>query len=124
MPQQSDSPASSVFGGLGCLVMIVVSIAQLLGCFSLLEDHWGWPWYASIPVMVLLIMLNAGIIVSIGCFFGALLVWEWPWWGALLISAPGLVFFGISMLGIAGASAGSQVLSILRTSSQQQEQSR
>src|SRR4051812_31395905 len=41
--------ASGAAGGLGCLLLLVIGIVQIGGCFALLE-YWGWPWYASVPL--------------------------------------------------------------------------
>lgn len=94
-----DRPGVAV---VGCVLMALLGIAQMIGCYALLEDHWGWPRLLAIVAMIILMMARAGMLVAIGCFFGALLVWRWPWWGALLLAAPGIAFFGLSTLGIMG----------------------
>jgi hypothetical protein len=109
-----SSVASAAAPIVGCVVMLAVGLSQVLGCFALMEDFWGWPWFVAILVMALLFFLEAGVVVSAGCFFGALLAWRWPWWGALLLAAPGLVTFSLILLGVAGESATARLRRSLR----------
>ena len=54
-----------ILPGVGCLLMLVVFITQMVGCFALMQDYWGWSGFVAVPVMVLLLMLNAGFLISI-----------------------------------------------------------
>lgn len=87
---------------IGCLTIAAIGITQMVGCFALMEDYWGWSSFGAIAVMTLLLLFRLVILLAIGCFFGALLVWEWPWYGAFAISFPafaaGILVFTLSSL--------------------------
>jgi hypothetical protein len=85
--------------GLGCIVMIVIGLAQMAATGAALV-HWGVPVWLS-ALIVLALMGTGLVIVMIPLtFFGALLAWDWHWTAALALAAPGLVL--LATMGLFG----------------------
>ncbi|MFZ9881342.1 MAG: hypothetical protein ACO3QC_08075 [Phycisphaerales bacterium] len=107
-----SSLLTGLIGGLGCLLILGYSAANLVAAYSLLVGGWEWPWWLAVPVVMVVTRVFPPII-SVAAFFGAYLEWGWPWYGALTFAAPFLVLGVLVLVGGGVAAAVSAVRSRL-----------
>jgi hypothetical protein len=85
----------SFLAGLGVLLLIAFSVAQLAAGFAGIQHGLGvgWAWAAIVVAFAFRFTLP----ITIGAFFGAMNVWGWHWAFAALFAMPGLIFIVPSM---------------------------
>lgn len=95
-----SSLLTGLIGGLGCLLILGYSAANVLAAYALLVGQWDWPcWLAVLAVGAALYAFPT--LISVAAFFGAYLEWGWPWYGALAFAAPFLAL-GVLVLAAGG----------------------
>jgi len=80
----------AVLGGLGCILVLVIGLAQVVAALDFLVEYWGWHWIFAVLAVGLLLTLRLTILVVLPAFFGAWLVWDWHPIGAFAFALPGL----------------------------------
>ena len=95
----------TVLGGtLGVIFFLLIGFVQIVLGFLGIDYHLGSGW--AVAALIGSLVFRITFPLTIGTFFGALDVLGWNWFGAILITAPGLIFMipgavGIALAGLA-----------------------